>query len=205
MDLIGVREELLEEPRVGPILGQTVRRRGAVTGAPAPVYFAGEASDGGEDKDKEEEAAEYARRVQEPQLAHERLAERRRAANLRRPGRRRSSRTLELAKGKHRARRYYYETAEGTRQRLAHQRKMDRTPARLLGYTEETLTTGGVEPVPEATLAQDDEPSSSAPPPPGVPIKQYSELGPLERLVFDFTLWGIMDRNIPATHRMRQT
>ncbi|GAQ93150.1 hypothetical protein KFL_013250010, partial [Klebsormidium nitens] len=58
------------------------------------------------------------------------------------------------------------------------------------------LTTAGVQPVPTATLAQDTDPTAQLPK--AEPVKLYHEVEPSrEQLIYLFTAWGVMDRNIP--------
>ncbi|GAQ93330.1 hypothetical protein KFL_014450020, partial [Klebsormidium nitens] len=81
MDLVGVRLKSCWKvyPWVGPITCETVRRQGVAPEASAPIYFAGEATDGGamdrREKKKLKEFYEAAAQAQEKQLVWEELDE----------------------------------------------------------------------------------------------------------------------------------
>ena len=197
MDLVGVREELLEDPSPGGTHPtETVRRWGVATGAPAPVYFAdeagpsGTAGGGGMDDAAEakrlQEAYDVAAKAQETQLVWDELDH-----TLNKLGEAEEA----ACQGK-----------KVRRGRKGRDLVCDIEPTPRLNVRvlpdeyAQMFTTAGVEEVPEATLASDND-DPLAPPPPKAEARQtLDQMSIPEIFIYEASAAmgsDLMDRHIP--------
>ncbi|GAQ93245.1 hypothetical protein KFL_013840020 [Klebsormidium nitens] len=180
MDLVGVREELLEDPRVGPIL----------------VYFAEEAGPSGTAGDGEPEDAVQVKKLQEAYDMAAKAQETRIVWD-------KLDQTLNKLEAAEEA------ALQGKKVRRGRKGRDLEFDMKLVPRVNVTVlpdeyaqmfTTAGVEEVPEATLASDNDDPLTPPPPRAEARQTLEEMSMPEKFIYEASAYmgsDLMDRHIP--------